>query len=133
MGLLKNLKDMKDMVSAAPGLIESANQMRAQAQAQAAAAQQYGAQAQVNAMNATTYGEPSSEALQPIAGVDLPTYTAVVKGIAAHGYDSARLPEIAAAHGIAAADWAVAQAGWGERIQADKALGSRFNTLYSQA
>lgn len=131
MGLLKNLKDMKDMVSAAPGLIESANQMGAQAQA--AAAQQYGAQTQVNAMNAAAYGEPSGEALQPIAGVDLPTYTAVVKGIAAHGYDSARLPEIAAAHGISAADWAVAQAGWGERIQADKALGSRFNTLYSQA
>jgi hypothetical protein len=133
MGLFKNLKDMKDMVTAAPGLIESANQLGAQAQAQAAAAQQFGGQAQVNAMNTASFGEPSAAALEPIAGVDLPTYTAVVKGIAAFGYDSARLPEVAATHGISAADWAVAQAGWGERIQTDKALGNRFNVLYTQA
>ncbi|PFG16088.1 hypothetical protein ATK74_0618 [Propionicimonas paludicola] len=133
MGLLKNLKDMKDMVAAAPGMIETANALGAQAQAQAAAATQAGGQAQVNALNTASYGQPSAAALEPIAGVSLETYTAVVKGISAFGYDSDRLPEVAASMGISAADWAIAQPGWGERIQADRALGNRFNVLYTQA
>jgi len=127
MGLFKNLKDMKAMAAAAPGLIESAQQLGAQAQTQAQA------QGHVDAANLAAYGEPAAEALEPIAGVDLATYAKVVKGIAAFGYDADRLPEVAATHGIAAADWATAQAGWGERIQADRALGARFNVLYGQA
>lgn len=123
MGLFKNLKDMKAMAAAAPGLIESAQQLGAQAQAQG----------HVDAANLAAYGEPAAEALEPIAGVDLATYARVVKGIAAFGYDADRLPEVAETHGIAAADWATAQAGWGERIQADRALGARFNVLYGQA
>lgn len=133
MGLFKSLKDMKDMAAAAPGLVESATQLGAQAQAQAAAMQQLGGQGYVDSVNAATYGEPSTEALEPIAGVDLETYAKVVKGIAAFGYDAARLPEVAAALGIGAEDWATAQGGWGERIQGDRALGTRFNALYAQA
>jgi hypothetical protein len=133
MGLFKSMKDMKDMVAAAPGLVESAQKLRAQGEAQAAAMQQLGAQGYVDGINAATHGEPSAEALEPIAGVDLETYTKVVKGIAAFGYDAERLPEVAAGLGIAGSDWATAQAGWGERIQADRALGSRFNALYSKA
>ena len=133
MGLFKSLKDMKDMAAAAPGLVESATQLGAQAQAQAAAMQQAGGQGHVDSINTATYGEPTAEALEPIAGVDLETYATVVKGIAAFGYDAARLPEVAATHGIGASDWATAQSGWGERIQGDRALGSRFNAIYARA
>lgn len=131
MGLFKNMKDMKDMVQAAPGLIESAEKL--QAQAQAAAGQQAGGQDYVTAANVAAHGEPSAEALEPIAGVDLETYAKIVKGIAAFGNDANRLPEVAATLGVAPTDWATAQAGWGKRIQEDRALGTRFNTLYAQA
>jgi hypothetical protein len=132
-GLFKSMKDMKDMVQAAPGLMESAEKLQAQAQAQQAAAQQLGGQGYVDAVNVAAHGEPSAEALEPIAGVDLETYAKVVKGIAAFGNDAAKLPEVAATHGISATDWATAQEGWGKRIQEDRALGTRFNSLYTQA
>ena len=133
MGLFKQIKDMRAMVHAAPGLIDSANGMAAQARAQQAAGGTMtaaNANGMVHAMNAAQYGEPSAEALAPIAGVDLPTYARIVKGIAAVGNDQAQLPTIAAANGIAPHDWQAAQAGWGARIQADRAVGSRFNQLY---
>lgn len=48
MGMRKRMKDMKDMVNAAPGIMEQAQQMSAQAQ-QMAAAHQVAAQAQLAA------------------------------------------------------------------------------------
>ncbi|HEY5230900.1 MAG TPA: hypothetical protein VIJ11_08425, partial [Galbitalea sp.] len=62
MGLFKDFKDMKDMVSAAPGMIDSANELAANAQAQAAASQAQfgpggpGAQGYVNNLNAGING-----------------------------------------------------------------------------
>lgn len=126
MGLFSSLKDVKDIVTAAPGIIGSAQQMNAQVA-------QLGPQGMVNAMNAAAHGEPSAAALEPVAGVDLAAYAKVVKGISAYGYDAARLPEVAVANGIAPSDWEQAQAVWGERIQHDRALGSRFNQLYTTA
>ena len=35
------------------------------------------------------------------------------------------------AHGVASDAWAEAQAGWGNRIQTDRAVGARFNALYT--
>ena len=46
MGMLKRMKDMKDMVNAAPGMVQQAQQLGAQAQ-QMAQAQQAAAQAQM--------------------------------------------------------------------------------------
>jgi hypothetical protein len=142
MGLFKDFKDMKDMVEAAPGMIDSAQQLQANAQAQAAAAQaQFGAggmgamggQAYVNNLNAGMNGEPSAEALAPISGVSLEAYTAVIKELGARGNDQSLLPEIAQSKGITPADWETAKEGWGARIKDDRALGSRFNTLYTSA
>jgi hypothetical protein len=139
-------KSMIDTINAAPALIESANTLAAQAQTQAAmnpaafgAAGMPGAgfpgtvgsQAAVNLGNQQAYGAPSPEALTPIAGVSLETYAKVSKGIAAFGYDTTKLVDVAAGLGVSAADWAVAQEGWGARIQADRAVGSRFNELYT--
>jgi hypothetical protein len=139
MNLLKAMGDMRDMVAAAPGLIESANQMQANAQAQGLIAQQggyaqpAGGQAFVNQVNADTFGEPEPGNLEPIAGVTLERYATIVKGIAAYGYDQTKLTQVAAANGVAAGDWLAAQDGWSARIQADRAVGSRFNQLYTAA
>jgi len=139
MGLFKDFKDMKDMVSAAPGMIDSANELAANAQAQAAAQQaQFGAggmggQAYVNNLNAGINGEPSADALKPISGVTLETYTAIIKELGARGNDQSLLPEIAQSHGVKPADWEKAKEGWGARIKDDRALGSKFNTLYTTA
>jgi hypothetical protein len=140
-GLFKEFKDMKDMVSAAPGMMESAQQLSANAQAQAAAYQAQaaqmqapgGAQAYVNNLNAGINGEPSAEALAPINGVSLEAYTAVIKELGARGNDQSLLPEIAQSKGIKPADWEKAKEGWGARIKDDRALGSKFNTLYTSA
>ncbi len=128
------LKAMTDMVQAAPGLIESAQQYQANVEAQAASYSAAGVgfgQGYVNTVNRQAHGEPRAEALEPIAGVTLERYAAIVKGIAAYGYDQNRLVEVAAQQGVAAADWRVAQDGWSARIQADRAVGSRFNELYT--
>ncbi|GAA1739365.1 hypothetical protein [Microcella frigidaquae] len=132
-------KSMIDTINAAPALIESANTLAAQAQTQAAMAPTVsagfpgtvGSQAAVNLANQQAHGAPSAEALAPIAGVSLEQYAQVSKGIAAFGYDTTKLVDVAAGLGISAADWAVAQEGWGARIQADRAVGSRFNELYT--
>lgn len=139
MGLFTPLTAMRDMIVAAPGLIDSANQLAASAQTQLAMSTTtgmpgtIGSQAVVTAINLQQHGEPSAAMLEPIAGVDLPTYAKVMKGLADYGYDAARLPYIAATFGIGSAAWDAAQAGWGERIQRDRAVGTRFNTLYTGA
>jgi hypothetical protein len=139
MGLFKDFKDMKDMVSAAPGMIDSAQELAANAQAQAAASQAQfgpggmGGQAYVNNLNAGINGEPTAAALEPINGVALETYTAIIKELGARGNDQSLLPEIAQSKGVTPADWEKAKEGWGARIKDDRALGSKFNTLYTSA
>lgn len=131
MGMLKRMKDMKDMVNAAPGMVAQAQELGAQAQQMAAARQ-----AALAAQQQAVYGAPSAMAagadFAPIADVTLEQFTAVSKGVAAFGYDQARLPEIAATHGIPAAAWATASAGWNDRIKASPAVAQRFNQLYRQ-
>ena len=138
MGLFKDFKDMKDMVESAPAMMEAGQQAAANAQAQAAASQAQfgapgGAQAYVNNLNAGINGEPSADALKPINGVTLEAYTAIIKELGARGNDQSLLPEIAQSHGVKAADWEKAKEGWGARIKDDRALGSKFNTLYTSA
>ncbi|MEP6481806.1 MAG: hypothetical protein ABJA94_07350 [Rhodoglobus sp.] len=120
MNLFTAIKDMGSMMNAAPDLLESANRL-----AENAKVQQAQAQAPITA------AEPSAAALAPIAGVDLPVYVRVSKGIAAYGYDASKLPLVASAYGVSAASWAIAQSGWAARIQQDAAVGARFNQLYA--
>jgi hypothetical protein len=121
MNIIKGFKDLGAMATAAPGLIESANEMAATAKAM------QGASVPVTA------SQPAAEHLAPIAGVDLDTYVRVSKGIAAYGYDAAMLPAVAATLGVSASDWSLAQAGWAQRIQTDAGIGARFNQLYLAA
>lgn len=129
------MKDMKDMVSAAPGLIEQAQQMGAQAQ-QMAAAQQAAAQARMSQFGGAQPGAfgqqaaPTGPDFEPIDGVSLEQFAAVGKGVAAYNYDGTKLPEIAASKGIPADAWASASAGWNSRLLANPAVAQRYNLLY---
>ena len=132
MGMLKRMKDMRDMVEAAPGMVAQARQLSAQAQ-EMAAAQQAAYQAQ--AAHAAQAGpvQPGAAAgtdFDPIAGVTIEQFAAVSKGVAAYGYDPAKLPEIAASKGIPADAWQAAHQGWNERVKRNRAVAQRFNQLY---
>jgi hypothetical protein len=127
MGMLKRMKDMRDMVSAAPGMVAQAQQLGAQAQ-QMAAAQQAAMLAQTGAV--APGAAPAGADFEPIAGVSLEQFTAVSKGVAAFGYDQSKLVEVAASHGISASAWATAHAGWNERIHQNRAVAQRFNQIY---
>ena len=142
MGMLKRMKDMRDMVNAAPGMVAQAQQLGAQAQ-QMAAAQQAAMQAQAGAVASGTAPAgtvpagtvPAGTALagadfEPVAGVSLDQFVAVSKGVAAFGYDQSKLVEVAASHGISASDWATAHTGWNERIHRNRAVAQRFNQIY---
>jgi hypothetical protein len=141
-GMLKRMKDMKEMVNAAPGMIEQAQQLGAQAQ-QMAAAQQAAAQAQMGqaqglgqfgGLPATQPGlAPTGPDFDPIAGVSLEEFAAVSKGSAAFNYDQTKLPEIAASRGIPAFNWDEATKGWNGRIQANPAVAQRYNQLYRES
>jgi hypothetical protein len=141
MGIFKQMKDMRDMVNAAPGLVEQAQQMGAQAQ-QMAAAQQAAAQAQMGQFGGgqpgafgqpTAFGQqaaPVGPDFEPIDGVSLEQFAAVGKAVAAYNYDGSKLPEIAASKGIPAFAWESASRGWNDRMMANPAVAQRYNQLY---
>jgi hypothetical protein len=130
-GMLKRMKDMKDMVEAAPGMVEQARQLGAQAQ-QYAAAQQAAAQMQMGQMMGAPQpaGAAAGPDFEPIAGVSIELYAEISKGLAAVGYDASRAAEIAATKGVSAESWAQAMAGWNQRVTANPAVAQRFNALY---
>lgn len=134
MGLFKSIKDMKDMVHAAPGMIEQTQQMGANAQAMQAQAmaQQQAVMAQAQAHQQAAAGNlaPQAGGLDPIAGVSLQQYAVIVKAIAPLNYDQSALPGIAASHGIDGASWQQAHDGWNARIQGDPAVARAFSDVY---
>jgi hypothetical protein len=130
-GIFKRMKDMKDMVEAAPGMVQQARQLGGQAQ-EYAAAQQAAAQVQMNQMTQGLPGAmPNTGAGQePIAGVSIELFAEISKGLAAYGYDQSKAVELAAARGVSADAWAEALDGWNARIAADPSVAQRFNALY---
>jgi hypothetical protein len=125
MGFLKQVKDMKATVAAAPEMLNQAQQLGANAQAMAAQQQAAAQQASYGT------GDASGPDFEPIAGVSLSLYAEISRGLAAVNYDQARAPEIAAAHGVNAANWATAVEGWNARMQSNRAVGQQFNALYT--
>lgn len=126
------MKDMKDMVDAAPGMVAQAQQLGAQAQ-QMAMAQQAAMQAQMGQMGqmgGMPGSAPTGPDFDPVAGVSIEQFAAVSKGVAAYNYDQSKLVEIAASHGISGGDWEAASQGWNDRIKANPAVAQRFNLLY---
>ena len=139
MGMMKRMKDMKDMVNAAPGMVAQAQQLGAQAQQMAAAQQaamqaQYGQQAgMAGGMAGAVGAAPTGPDFEPIAGVSLEQFAAISKGVAAFNYDASKLPEIAASRGVSSVDWEDASRGWNDRIKANPAVAQRFNQLYRES
>jgi hypothetical protein len=130
MGMLKRMKDMREMAQAAPGMIAQAQQLGAQAQ-QMAVAQQQAAQAQLAGAGGGAPGlAPTGPDFDPIAGVSLEQFAGVSKGVAAFNYDASKLVDIAASRGIAAFNWETAHQGWNARIKANPAVAQRFNQFY---
>lgn len=135
MGTFKRMKDMKDMLNAAPGMVAQARQLGAQAQ-EMAAAQQAAMQAQMmqaQAMAQAPGGAETGPDFEPIAGVSLEQYAEVSKGVAAYGYDQSKLVVVATSKGIAEYDWEEAFQGWNERIKRNPAVAKRFNLAYRAA
>lgn len=126
MGLFKQMKDMKQMVAAAPEMMAAAQQAGAAAQ-QLAAAQAQQAQA---AVAMTSPATPSAADLEPIAGVTLQVYAEISRGLAAHGYDTSKSFDLAVARGISREDWQTAMDGWNARMAASPAVGRAFNDAY---
>lgn len=142
MGMMKRMKDMREMVNAAPGMMEQAQQMQQQAQQMGAQAQQYAAaqQAAAQAQMAAAQGQfaqpgaaPTGPDFEPIAGVSLEQFAAISKGVAAYNYDQSKLVEVAASKGVDDASWGQASQGWNDRIKANPAVAQRFNLLYRAA
>ena len=130
MGIFKQMKDMKDMVTAAPGLVEQAQQMGAQAQQMAAAQARL---AQLGGTQPGAFGQqaaPAGPDFEPIDGVTLEQFAAVGKAVAAYNYDGTKLPEIAASKGIPGPAWESASRGWNDRMMANPAVAQRYNQLY---
>jgi hypothetical protein len=131
MGFLKQMKEMKQVVAAAPGMIQQGQQMAANAQAMQAA--QMSQMQHAIAYNQQV-GQPiAPEHLTPINGVDLPTYAWVGKQVANNGYNQALTVGFAAQRGISAADWEAAAAGWTARMTTVPAIGPEFRRYYDVA
>lgn len=139
MGMLKRMKDMRDMVQAAPGMVAQAQQLGAQAQEYAAAQQaamqaQYGnPYGQAQSLPGQAAAAPAGPDFEPISGVTLEQFVAVSKGVAAFDYDQSMLPEVAAGKGIPAGTWDIAAQGWNERIHRNPAVAQRFNKIYRES
>ena len=117
MGLFKQMKDMKNVVNAAPGMIDQAQQLGAQAQAAA----------QANANQQFAAGGPDFE---PIGGVSLDLYAEISRELANRGYDQSQAVEVAASKGVSAENWQSAMDGWNGRMKTNPAVGQQFNKLY---
>jgi hypothetical protein len=131
-GMFKRMKDMRDMVNAAPEMVQNARVLGAQAQeyaaSQQAAMQQAGI---VGGMATPAPAAAGTASTEPIAGVSLELYTEISKGLAAYNYDINMGPTVAATKGVSAEAWQEAMTGWNERIKADRAVAQRFNALYT--
>ena len=131
MGLFKQMKDMKNVVAAAPAMMQQGQMLAANAQAMQAA--QMGQMQQAIAYNQQV-GQPiAPEHLTPINGLDLPTYAWIGKQFAKAGYDQTLAPGFAAQKGISAADWEAGAAGWTARMTAIPAIGPEFRRYYDVA
>jgi hypothetical protein len=129
-GMIKRMRDMKDMVDAAPGMVAQAQQMGAQAQ-QMAAAQQAATRARMaQAAGGLGGAAPVGPDFEPIDGVSLDQFAAVSKAVAAFNYDQSKLAQIAASRGIPAFAWETASQGWNDRIKRNPAVARRFNQIY---
>jgi hypothetical protein len=125
MGFLKQMKDMKNTLHEAPGMIAQAQELGAQAKAyQAAVADMPGV--------GTGFVVSSAE-LEPISGISLERYAQLAKAVGARKLEGAELDSFLAANGHNHADWQAAYDGWNARMKANMGITTQYGTLYQQA
>ena len=129
MGLFKGMKDMKDMVAAAPDMIDQAQQMQAQAaQMQAANAGAMGAVAGMQQGAAAV--DPAL--LEPIDGISLERYAQLSKSIGTRQLTTeAQTIEFLESQGTTHEQWTAAWEGWNARMKQDMALSGYFSALFN--
>jgi hypothetical protein len=130
MGILKDFKDMKNMVAAAPDMIDEAQKMAANAQTMAAQ-QQQAAAAMMAQQSQVGVAPGVGPDFDPVAGVSLELYTEVAKGLAEYNYDQNMAVQVAGMKGIAADAWQTASDTWNARMKSNPAVAQRFNALYT--
>lgn len=128
MGLFKGLRDMKDMVEAAPATIEAAQQA-------GAAAQAYGATAQMAGMGAMPGAlDPNDPALAPIAGIDINRYAQLSKAIGHFQLKTGeQIDQYMTSQGVTPEAWQAAYDGWTERMKGNMPLAVHYGQLYNTA
>jgi len=130
MGLFKQMKDMKTMVAAAPGMIDQAQQLQANAtQLQAAQAGAYAGVPGGSMMPGTV----DAATLEPINGISLEEYARIAKTIGAQQLDQAGTEALVQRIGHSVADWQGAYDGWNARFKGNTALSVQFGTIYQSA
>jgi hypothetical protein len=132
MGIFKQMKDMKATVSAAPGMIDQANQLAEQSRQLAATQQAVTQQGETQAQRAAAAPAEGPD-FEPIAGVSLELYVQISKGLAAYNYDQSKAADVAASKGFLECDWTAAVDGWNARMRSNPTVGQRFNSLYRAA
>ncbi|GAA2626529.1 hypothetical protein GCM10010399_67550 [Dactylosporangium fulvum] len=137
MGLFKQMKDLKNVVAQAPGMVAQAQQTSAAAQAYAAQQQAaYGATGYTaaNAFGApvATGITPDDPRLAPIAGVDLTMYARISKAASQEGLDVNGLLLKAQSFGVSAEAWQEAAAGWPVRMRGDTQLAVHYGNIFGQ-
>lgn len=130
MGLMKDFKDMKNVVAAAPGMVDEAQKMAANAEVMAAQ-QQQAAAAMAAQQQAAVAMAATGPDFEPIDGVTLEQFAEVAKGLAEYNYDQSMATQVAGMKGIPADAWLTASVAWNERIKANPAVAQRFNALYT--
>lgn len=126
----KGIRDMKDMAAAAPGLMDQARQMQANAADIQAGSAHQTAPAPSIAGRAPASSLQIGPDFEPIAGVSLELYAEISKGLAAFGYDQSKAVDIAASKGVDSHAWQVALDGWNARITGNREVAQHFNRLY---
>ncbi len=126
MGFRKQMKDMKNVVKAAPDLMEQANQMGEQSQQMAAAQQQAGAVPGAP-------GELTEENLAPIEGISIEEYAKLSKQIGERGLDETGIANLMMSAGHTTEAWDTAYDGWNERFKGNTALAVHYGHLYASA
>jgi hypothetical protein len=127
-GFVKDMKQASQAAQAGVDALRQKDELLAQAEAMRSA------QGQMPGVAPMPPAGPISDAeLEPIAGVSLEQYVTIAKASASSGGDAAAVAAVAGSHGVSAADWDTASTGWAARIQANRAIGQRFNELYMGA
>ncbi len=127
MGTFKQIEDMRDVMAAAPLMIDLGRRRPANAPSFGAGPRP------VRPVVCGSPIRPGDPRLASIAGVDLATYVYVIKGAVGQGLRAGAVVARAQSAGVEPGAWSVAANGWPERLRADLSLAVHYSTLYEQA